>query len=347
MSTQPGRRRESAAALPGGSTCCQRVGIQLSGYQKSAKGAGRLSRESRLRARRIGWNPIARPDCRVNATTRRPAIAPGWAGPPDSSPGWPSSRAASSAGPRAGHLAAASSMARGMPSNRRISARPRPSCAPTVRRRGWPRLPGREQQAGLGRGDRRGRAIGRQSQRRHREDQLTGNIQAFPAGGQEPQPPALGQQRGHQVRRRLQDVLAVVQHHQQPRPASARTSPAAGVGASRSDTPRACATLAGTRPGSVRRAQFDQPGAVPEAGLASAATRSASRVLPHPPGPVSVTTRPPRSRSRTAAISGPRPTSELTSAGNPGCCCGIRAVCTPLNRPGRHHASYAPVNRLI
>ena len=32
--------------------------------------------------------------------------------------------------------------------------------------------------------------------------ELTKNIQAFPAGGQETHPPALGEQRGHQARRR-------------------------------------------------------------------------------------------------------------------------------------------------
>ena len=335
MSTQPGRRRESAAALPGGSTCCQRVGIQLSGYQNAAKGAGGLSRESRLRARRIGWNPIARPDCRVNATTRRPAIAPGG---PDrrtaARDGRPAARPAQP-GPGPGTWPRPVRWPGGCRPAGRTSARPRPSCA-------GPAAGGDSR-----RRTRRRRELGRQSQRRHREDQLTGNIQAFPAGGQEPQPSALGKQRGHQVRRRLQDVLAVVQHHQQLT-AGQRADQPGGRGRRIPLGHAQGLRDAGRDQGRIgKRAQFDQPGAVPEAGLASAATRSASRVLPHPPGPVSVTTRPPRSRSRTAAISGPRPTSELTSAGNPGCRCGRRAVCTPLNRPGRHHASYAPVNRLI
>ena len=114
------------------------------------------------------------------------------------------------------------------------------------------------------------------------------------------------------------------------RPASARTTPAIGSAASRSETPSASATDAGTSAGSVREASSTSRAPSPKPGSASVATRSASRVLPHPPGPVSVTTRPPRSRSCTAAISGPRPTSELTSAGNPDCLRGRPDVCAPL-----------------
>ena len=132
------------------------------------------------------------------------------------------------------------------------------------------------------------------------------------------------------------------------RSASWRTSPAAGVGASRSDTSRACTMLPGTRAGSVSRASSTSRAPSPKPASASAATRSASRVLPHPPGPVSVTIRPSRSRSRTAAISGPRPTSELTSAGNPDCRCGRRDVCVLLlKRPGKYKAWYDPANRLL
>ena len=273
MSTQPGRRRESAAALPGGSTCCQRVGIQLSGYQKSAKGAGRLSRESRLRARRIGWNPIARPDCRVNATTRRPAIAPGG---PDrrtaARDGRPAARPAQP-GPGPGTWPRPVRWPGGCRPAGRTSARPRPRCAPTVRRQGWPRRPG-PRTAGRPRTRRPPRpshrpavpaaAPGRPA---HREDQLTGNIQAFPAGGQEPQPSALGKQRGHQVRRRLQDVLAVVQHHQQLT-AGQRADQPGGRGRRIPLGHAQGLRDAGRDQGRIgKRAQFDQPGAVPEAGL--------------------------------------------------------------------------------
>ena len=127
--------------------------------------------------------------------------------------------------------------------------------------------PGREQQPGLRRGDRRGRAAGRQPQRRHRDDQLTGNIQAFPAGGQEPHPPAPGNQRGHQARRRLQDVLAVIQHHQQLT-AGQRADQPGGRGRriplGHAQGPRD----AGRDQRRIgERGQLDQPGAVAEAGL--------------------------------------------------------------------------------
>ena len=74
-------------------------------------------------------------------------------------------------------------------------------------------------------------------------------------------------QRGHQARRCLQDMLAVVQHHQQLTAGQRAHQPGGRVGASRSDTPSACATLAGTSAGSVSGGQLDQPGAVAKPGL--------------------------------------------------------------------------------
>ena len=82
---------------------------------------------------------------------------------------------------------------------------------PRARRAG----PGDEQAAGLGRGDRVGRAVFRQFQRRDREDEFAGHVQAFPAGGQDADPGALPGQHDHHPAGRCQDVLAVVQHDQQ------------------------------------------------------------------------------------------------------------------------------------
>jgi hypothetical protein len=113
------------------------------------------------------------------------------------------------------------------------------------------------------------------------------------------------------------------------RPASVRTMPAIGSAASRSDTPSASAMDAGTSAVSVREASSTSRAPSWKRPAASVAARSASRVLPHPPGPVSVTTREARRPSRTAAICGPRPTRELTSAGSPDCC-GSRAIRAPL-----------------
>ena len=107
----------------------------------------------------------------------------------------------------------------------------------------------------------------RKPQRRHREDQLTGHIQAFPASGQEPHPPALGKQRGHQARRRLQDVLAVIQHHQQLT-AGQRAHQPRGRGRHIPFGHTQGLRDAGRDQRRIgERGKLDQPGAVAEAGL--------------------------------------------------------------------------------
>ena len=116
------------------------------------------------------------------------------------------------------------------------------------------------------------------------------------------------------------------------RSASARTTPAIGFAASRSGTPSVSAMVEGTSAGSVSEASSTSQAPSPNLSAASVAALRASRVLPHPPGPVSVTTRAVRRPSRTAAICGPRPTSELTSAGSPPCRSSLPLACTP---PGR------------
>jgi hypothetical protein len=75
--------------------------------------------------------------------------------------------------------------------------------------------PGHEQASGLRRGNRPGRTISRQAQRRHGEDELARHIQALPAGSQDADPAALPGQHHHHPAGRSQDVLAVVQHNQQ------------------------------------------------------------------------------------------------------------------------------------
>ena len=127
------------------------------------------------------------------------------------------------------------------------------------------------------------------------------------------------------------------------RPASARTTPATGSAASRSGTPSASATAAGTSAASVSEASSTSRAPSSKPPAASVAARSASRVLPHPPGPVSVTTRAARRPSRTAASCGPRPTSELTSAGSPECHSTPRSV-TITPGPG---ITYDPLGRDI
>jgi hypothetical protein len=155
-------------------------------------------------------------------------------------------------------------MAKGMPSSRaHTSATAAELCADSSKAGLAAPARAANSMPASGRGDRRRRAIGRQPQRRHREDQLTGNIQAFPAGGQEPHPPALGKQRGHQARRRLQDMLAVVQHHQQLT-AGQRTRQAGGQGGHIPFRHTQGVRDAGRdQRGIGERGQLDQPGRAP------------------------------------------------------------------------------------
>jgi hypothetical protein len=208
--------------------------------------------------------------------------------------------------------------------------------------------PGREQRPGLGRGDRRGRAIGRQSQRRHRDDQLTGNIQAFPAGGQEPHPPALGNQRGHQARRRLQDMLAVIQHHQQLTAGQLAHQP--GGRGRRIPLGHAHGLRhAGRDQRRIgERGQLDQPGAIAEAGLGERRHPQRQPGLAAParagqrdhPGRAEAFEH--RSYLGAAAHQrahlGRQPRRPLHKT------CRLR---TPLTVLARHCASYAPANRLL
>ena len=125
--------------------------------------------------------------------------------------------------------------------------------------------PGHEQAARLGRGDRTGRAVFRQFQRRHREDEFAGHVQAFPAGGQDADPGALPGQHDHHPAGRSQDVLAVVQHDQQlpagQRPHHARHRVR---GVSFRDAQRLGDGRRNER-GIGEGGQLDQPGAVLEA----------------------------------------------------------------------------------
>ena len=104
----------------------------------------------------------------------------------------------------------------------------------------------------------------------------------------------------------VDQVLAVVQHQQQALWAGGRPRawpPAARP--ARSRTPSAGATAGGTRAGSASGGQLDQPDAVRVRGASGRpATRRARRVLPTPPGPVSVSRRPP---GRAGAAPGRRP----------------------------------------
>jgi hypothetical protein len=100
---------------------------------------------------------------------------------------------------------------------------------------------------------------------------------------------------------------------------NASTSPSTSVMASRpapagtAGTVRAAASVTASGPVSGARSIHQTPPGKRAASVA--ARRSASRVLPAPPAPVSVSSRPRRSRSAHRARSPARPTNELISAG--------------------------------
>ena len=110
-------------------------------------------------------------------------------------------------------------------------------------------------------------------------------------------------------------------------PSRTGRSPASG-------TPRALASAAGTRAGSVTGARSTNQAPSPNRGSSSSATARASRDLPDPPGPVRVSSRVwSRSRS-TSAISDSRPTNELSWTGRlPGRASRVRGGGNSSGRP--------------
>ena len=213
--------------------------------------------------------PVVEPGPPVSRTSRSAR--------PDSSP----SR------PREGSRAAASSMARAMPSRPRHSATTR-SRSPSATVGSAGRRAAEEQLDGVGRTVR----VGRQRESGHRERLLEGEQQPCPAGRQDREPGTGGEQPLDQDADAVEQVLAVVEHEQR----GARGEPAAEDVLDRAAL--ALAEPEGERDGDADHArvgdrdQVDEPDAVGVAGRRRrAATRSARRVLPTPPGPTAVTSR--------------------------------------------------------
>ena len=169
--------------------------------------------------------------------------------------------------------------------------------------------------------------------------------QALPAGGQDPHPRRPGQDRLGQLGGRVEQMLTVVQHHQQlagaqeiddrlrqrvicwplHHPQRRRRPP----GPTRRRWPRRPARTATRRPRTP--------------GPDSAATCNARRVLPTPPTPVKVTSRDAPSSLATAASSASRPTNELASDGRfPGSTSNDRNGSNPSRRPPGTPASAGP-----
>ena len=149
---------------------------------------------------------------------------------------------------------------------------------------------------------------------------LGGELQQGPAGDQDAQ--AAGRRRRARRRRA-------------PRAARARSCPAAAASGGGPDSwvtvcavgsapvslrPSVAATMAATRSGSTREARGTKTMPSGKASASSPATRSASLVLPIPPGPVRVSrwTSSRRRSAVTAAISRCRPTNEVACVGRPG-----------------------------
>ena len=242
--------------------------------------------------------------------------------------------------------AAASSIASGSPSRRRqISATAAALASVSAKLgRDRPRSFDEERHRGS-RGDRRGRRraarIG-QRQRRHRELVLDADAQRGAAGGEHGQVRAGRHERGH-VRRRRGDLLDVVQDQQQRRGANGAGQHRERVDARRPRARRAPGrSPAGRGPGRGAGRDRRTPRASAKLGARSAATWSASRVLPTPPGPVSVSsgTSSRSTSSPIAATSRSRPTSGVR-----GSVSVWRGSGTIVTIVGFTPAAHAPPNR--
>ena len=157
-------------------------------------------------------------------------------------------------------------------------------------------------------------------ERRHRKLTLATNAQRFAAGHQRLDLGPGRQTAPSRLEPRPQQVLEVVEQEQHPPLAEVAMHDVVQERPPPSRSPSAVAIAESTRAGSRRRRQIDEDDAVRVvARPASSPTRRARRVLPVPPGPVSVTRRTSGACRRvlTASISGSRPRNGVNVAGNP------------------------------
>ena len=249
--------------------------------------------------------------------------------PPVSSGSRRSSRASSAAGGSTLTRAAASSIASGRPSSRRQIA----ATAGGVRRASGrsrartARARSTNSRTAADRGQLRRAAVGP----RPASGSASGGTgsscspreaQPHPAGGQHRQPRAGGQQLGRPAAPPSTHLLEVVEHQQQlrwrrrTRPSRSAERPVAGSRA----RPSAWAIVGGDQRRVAQRRQVDEADAVRRRRRpTSAATASARRVLPTPPGPVSVSSRdvaPGAGSAQAAATSRSRPTRRVGGTGS-------------------------------
>ena len=166
------------------------------------------------------------------------------------------------------------------------------------------------------------RAVGEQFNRRvvdrqrwHPPGDFAGEADRFAAGDKNRQLLAGIEQRNDHLPGRVEQVLAVVEQQQDLRSLRNRTTVSIGERPGWSGRPKVRATVTGTTSGLVigDRSAYQTPS--PKLVVSWAAISIASRVLPDPPAPVSVTRRFTLRLWRTSAISAWRPTKEVSWAG--------------------------------
>ena len=302
------RKRSSPIGFRRLSRRAQRGSSSSASQTSSAASSGKRSREDRERARRDAGSRRRAGRSSTRSSRAACAGAPGASrAPPVRSGKAASSRASSASGARSFVRAAASSTASGRPSRRRQIASTvasGSSSRPTERARSTKSAPRRPEGSGSS-------AV----------LALAGHVQRRPARDQHAQA--------------LADVASSVADCRARRRAGARSCPegrgAPGRGGSpprSSGAPSACATSewqelrirAGLRAATQKTPSRRVP-------TSSAATCSASRVLPVPPGPVSVSRRVPSQSSATSSSSSlSRPMSGLAATGQ------VRGVERPQRR---------------
>ena len=163
---------------------------------------------------------------------------------------------------------------------------------------------------------------------------LARDAQANPARHQRVHPRTGGQQIHHE-RRGVDDVLVVVQHQQRRRSRKNALHAVDERLLASTAHPKGLRDVGDDRVRVGDRGQVDEADAVRNASSRRAATAMASRVLPTPPGPVSVSNRTSSRRSSATSdtISVSRPMREVSGAGR-------SAVCDDDTRQhGAEHAS--------
>ena len=161
-----------------------------------------------------------------------------------------------------------------------------------------------------------GRRLRRHLERRHAIDVLARRAQRLAAGREDARVRTGAQQRLGHARRRLDHVLAVVEHEQELLAAQRRGHALRRAGAGWQREPERGGDRDRDQLGIGQRRQLGDPDAVGVvAAAAGAATSSASRVLPTPPAPISVTSRWAVTSAVTSASSASRPISSDVAAG--------------------------------